>query len=64
METDNLKVGDFVHGSYKCGCVCGVVFKIKKNVAVIQRYRRHYDIYTETDIKVNLTLKRISQVGK
>jgi hypothetical protein len=63
MEIDKLKVGDFIKGSYKFGCVCGVVSKIKKSIVVIKICKPYYNEYTLTEHLLNVTKDRIHTVG-
>jgi len=58
-----IKVGDFIKGSYKWGCICGVVTEIKKSKVVIKECNQYYNVYTLTDLFVNVTKSRISIVG-
>ena len=61
--TNEIKIGDFIKGSYKFGCICGVVTEIKKSIAVIKQCNPYYNEYTLTTILVNVTKSRISKIG-
>ena len=61
--TSEIQVGDFVKGSYKFGCIQGVVTTVKKEVIVIKKCSPHYNTFTQTNELVNVTRKRIYQVG-
>ena len=63
MKATDLKVGDFVKGKYKYGCVCGVIESIAKNHVVIKKYQEWYSKYSETNSSLNLTISRIHEVG-
>ena len=63
QKINEIKIGDFVQGVYKCGCVCGVVVKIKKSVVIIKQCKPHYNEYTKTNFELNLTKSRIYQIG-
>ena len=60
---DDIKIGDFVKGSYKCGCICGVVVDVKKSIVIIKKCNQHYNEYTLTEKLVNVTKSRIREVG-
>jgi len=61
--TNEIKIGDFIKGSYKYGCICGIVLKVNKSVVVIQEYNGFYNTYTKTENIVNVTKNRISEIG-
>ena len=61
--TNEIKIGDFIKGSYKFGCICGVVKEIKKSIVVIKQCNPHYNEYILTNILVNVTKSRISKIG-
>jgi len=61
--TNEIKIGDFIKGSYKFGCICGVVTEIKKSIVVIKQCNPYYNEYTLTTILVNVTKSRISKIG-
>ena len=63
MIIDKLKIGDFIKGSYKFGCVCGVVSEIKKSIVVIKICNPYYNEYTLTEHLLNVTINKISTVG-
>lgn len=63
MSLDNIKVGDFIKGSYKFGIVSGVVSQIKKSIVVIKICNEHYNEYTLTEHLLNVTKKRINRIG-
>ncbi|CAB4137425.1 hypothetical protein UFOVP324_35 [uncultured Caudovirales phage] len=60
-----IKIGDFISGSYKYGCVSGVVVDIKKSIVVIRKANgvRVNNVYTLTDNFVNVTKSRIYKIG-
>lgn len=60
---NDIKIGDFIKGSYKFGCICGVVVDIKKSIVIIKNCNQHYNEYTLTEKLVNVTKNRINQVG-
>jgi hypothetical protein len=62
MTPDQIKVGDFIQGQYRYGCINGKVIKVLKNKVVIQRYSQFRDEYTPTDQEVNVTISRISGI--
>ena len=61
--TNSIKVGDFIRGSYKYGCICGVVAEVKKSIVVIKKCQRHYNVYTLTNTFCNVTKSRIYIIG-
>ena len=61
--TSQIKVGDFIKGSYKFGVVSGIVTKIQKSIVVIKKLNPHYTEYNKTDELVNITKTRIFRVG-
>ncbi len=63
MTSDQIKVGDFIQGQYRYGCINGKVIKVLKNKVVIQRYSQFRDEYTPTDEEVNVTISRVSAVN-
>jgi len=62
---NSIKLGDFVAGCYKYGCVCGVVTQIKKSIIVIQKCNGAMinNTYILTDNFVNVTKSRIYRIG-
>ncbi len=60
---DEIKIGDFVKGSYKFGCIFGVVVDVKKSIVIIKKCNQHYNEYTLTEKLVNVTKSRITEVG-
>ena len=60
---NEIKIGDFIKGSYKFGCICGVVTEIKKSIVVIKQCTPYYNEYTLTTNLVNVTKSRISNIG-
>ena len=62
MEQE-IKVGDFIRGQYRYGCIQGVVQKVLKDKVVIKRCHQFYNEFTLTSELVNVTKSRISQVG-
>jgi len=46
MKATDLKIGDFITGSYKYGCVSGIVKKINKNTVVVNQHSEYYNTYT------------------
>ena len=63
MTTTDIKIGDFIKGSYKFGCICGVVKSVKKSIVIINQCDPNYNEYTLTNRTVNITKSRISQIG-
>lgn len=63
MTTQEIKIGDFVKGSYKYGCVCGIVKKINKKNVVVSRHREYYNEYTNLNIDLNITIARITEIN-
>ena len=61
--TNEIKIGDFIKGSYKFGCICGIVIEIKKSIVVIKQCNAYYNEYTLTNNLVNVTKSRISKIG-
>jgi len=61
--TNEIKIGDFIKGSYKFGCICGIVTEIKKSIVVIKQCNPYYNEYTLTTNLVNVTKSRISKIG-
>ncbi len=60
---DEIKIGDFIKGSYKFGCVHGIVTKVKKSMVVIKKCNQYYNEYTLTEMLVNVTKSRITEIG-
>lgn len=60
---DDIKIGDFIKGSYKFGCICGVVIDVKKSIVIIKKCNQNYSEYTLTEKLVNITKSRITEVG-
>ena len=58
-----LNIGDFVVGLYAYQNISGIIVKVNKSVVVIKKYNQNYDEFTSTNELVNLTKKRIFQVG-
>ncbi len=58
-----IEIGDFIKGSYKFGCICGIAVDVKKSTVVIKECRPHYNEYTVTNRLVNVTKSRINQIG-
>ena len=63
MTTNKIEIGDFIKGSYKFGCVCGIVTEVHKSIVIIKKCDAYYNEYTITDKMVNVTKSRINQVG-
>lgn len=63
LTPTKIKIGDFIKGSYKFGCIYGVVTKVNKTKIVIMECRQWYNEYTMTNILVNVTKSRISSIG-
>ena len=63
LSPAEIKIGDFIKGHYKFGCIYGVVTKVNKTKIVIMECRQWYDEYTMTNILVNVTKSRISSIG-
>ena len=61
--TNEIQIGDFIKGSYKFGCICGIVTDIKKSIVVIKQCNPYYNEYTLTNNLVNVTKSRISAIG-
>jgi hypothetical protein len=60
---NEIKIGDFIKGSYKFGCICGIVTDIKKSIVVIKECNQLYNEYTLTNNLVNITKSRIYKIG-
>lgn len=60
---NQIEIGSFIKGHYKCGCICGIVTKIGKNKVQIQVYQQHYKEFTKTDLIQDVTISRIDGVG-
>lgn len=58
-----IKIGDFIQGSYKYGCICGIVVDIKKSIVIINECKPYYNEYTVINNLVNVTKSRIRKVG-
>ena len=58
-----IKIGDFIKGAYKFGCIQGVVIAVKKTIVVIKKCDAYYNEYTVTDFLVNVTKSRITEIG-
>lgn len=63
LNTENLKVGDFIKAGFKCGIRYGIVEKIRKDIVVIRNCTPYYHQYTLTNQLVNITKKRIWGIG-
>jgi hypothetical protein len=63
IKNQEIKIGDFIKGSYKFGVIYGVVTEIKKSIVVINECTCHYEQYTMTTNLVNVTKTRIFQIG-
>lgn len=63
LNQSEIKIGDFIKGSYKFGCIYGIVTKVNKTKIIIMEYRQWYNEYTMTNILVNVTKSRISSIG-
>ncbi len=50
-------------GSYSHGCVAGMITDIKKNIVIIDQYEEYYNTYTNLNIKLNLTKRRIHRIN-
>ncbi len=61
--TNSIKVGDFIRGSYKYGCICGVVTEVKKSIVVIKKCNMWHNVYTLTNTLCNVTKSRIHIIG-
>jgi len=61
--TNEIKVGDFIKGSYKFGCIAGIVVKLKKSTVVIKKCNQYYNEYTTIESLANVTRSRITQIG-
>ena len=62
MEQE-IKVGDFISGQYRYGCIQGIVQKVLKDKVVIKRCNQWFNKYTLTSELVNVTKSRITRVG-
>lgn len=60
---NEINVGDFIKGSYKFGCISGIVTKVKKSIVIIKRCDQYYNEYTITELLVNVTKNRITEIG-
>jgi hypothetical protein len=58
-----LNVGEFVRGLYAYTHISGIVVKTNKSSVVIKKYNQNYNEFTSTNELINLTKKRIYQVG-
>ena len=63
LEIENLKPGDFIKASFRYGNRCGIVEKIKKEIVVIKNCTQFYNKFTLTNELVNITKKRITEIG-
>jgi len=63
MKATDLKIGDFITGSYKYGCVSGIVKKINKNTVVVNQHSEYYNTYTALNKDLNITISRIQEVN-
>lgn len=61
--TNEIKIGDFIKGAYKFGCIQGIVTEVKKSIVVIKRCNPYYNEYTLTETLVNVTKSRITEIG-
>ena len=61
--TSEIKIGDFIKGSYKFGCIQGIVIEVEKSIVVIKKCNQYYNEYTLTEILVNVTKSRITKIG-
>ncbi len=61
--TNEIKVGDFIKGSYKFGAIDGIVVKVTKSIVVIKHCKQNAFTYTMTDTLVNVTKSRIYEIG-
>jgi len=60
---NEIKIGDFIKGHYKFGCIQGIVVNLKKSVVIIKQCNGYYNEYTVTDRLVNVTKSRITEIG-
>jgi hypothetical protein len=60
---NKIQIGDFIKGSYKFGRIFGIVTDIKKSIVVIKQCEQYYNEYTLNNNLVNVTKKRINQIG-
>ena len=63
MTTQEIKIGDFVQGCYKYGCVSGIVTKIKKNIVVVDEHDQYYNTFTSLNKELNITISRIYSIN-
>ena len=61
--TTEIKIGDFIKGKYKFGCICGIVTEVKKSIVVIKECKQYYKEYTLTNDLLNVTKSRIYKIG-
>lgn len=62
MNTQEVKIGNYIKGQYKYGCIQGIVTKVLKNTVTIAECRSHYDTVTVTKVEKSVTRNRISDV--
>ena len=63
VNLSEIKIGDFVEGSYQYGCVSGRVTKIYKNHVVVSQHQGRYYTFTDLKIDLNITTKRIYKIN-
>ena len=62
---NSIKIGDFIKGVYKYGCVSGVVVEVKKSIVVVKKCNAivNNNTYTLTENLCNVTKSRIYEIG-
>jgi hypothetical protein len=64
INTDTLKVGDFIQGSYKRHPRFGVVIEIKKDIVVIKNCKGSFGKFIICDDYINnIKINTIQQIG-
>lgn len=63
INTDTLKVGDFIIGSYKRHHRWGVIIEIKKDIVVIKNCNGSFGKFIITDYVNNIKINTIKRIG-
>lgn len=63
MQSSDIKIGDYIRGQYKYGCIHGIVTEIHKKHVVINVYQEWYNERRQTQIHSNVTISRIREVN-